>query len=222
MPKRGSEPDEALGPAIDGLGGLDGMENVQPQSMDAPEMPEAGLPMPLEDEVALAPVYEDEIPVLLVFGQGPEAQAVGRLASACGFDLEVALAEAPADFSEIFPDAQKMRILPDYLDIVDNCEMDRNFYVCIFVKDAGECETILSQCLASHAAYIGLMADREKRGEIYAMLKKDGAPDAELAAVCCPMGLPLGAENPEQKAVSIVAELLAARAGTLKRLRYED
>ena len=35
-------------------------------------------------------------------------------------------------------------------------------------------------------------------------------------------GLSIGAETPRQIAVSVVAELLAARAGTLQRLRFED
>ena len=38
----------------------------------------------------------------------------------------------------------------------------------------------------------------------------------------CPIGLSIGAETPGQIAVSVVAELLAARAGTLQRLRFED
>ena len=43
-----------------------------------------------------------------------------------------------------------------------------------------------------------------------------------LAAVCCPIGLTSEAETPQQIAVSIVAELLAVQAGSLKRLRFEE
>ena len=40
-----------------------------------------------------------------------------------------------------------------------------------------------------------------------------------LPRVACPIGLPILAETPQQIAVSIVAELLVERAGTLDALR---
>ena len=67
-----------------------------------------------------------------------------------------------------------------------------------------------------------MIGSRTKREQVYAALRKQGVPDAELAAVCCPIGLSIEAETPQQIAVSIVAELLAARAGTLVRLRFDD
>ena len=71
-------------------------------------------------------------------------------------------------------------------------------------------------------SYIGMIGSKSKREQVYAFLRAQGVPDAELAAVRCPIGLSIGAETPRQIAVSVVAELLAARAGTLQRLRFED
>ena len=76
--------------------------------------------------------------------------------------------------------------------------------------------------IESHAFYIGVWASPEERGDLFAKLKEMGVPDAELAPVCCPIGLSVYAENPVQASVAVVAELLAARAGTLGRLRLDD
>ena len=81
---------------------------------------------------------------------------------------------------------------------------------------------MLAQALTSHAQYVGMIGSKTKREQVYAALRKQGVPHAELAAVCCPIGLSIEAETPQQIAVSIVAELLAARAGTLVRLRFDD
>ena len=50
-------------------------------------------------------------------------------------------------------------------------------------------------------------------------LRAQGVSDAALDKVCCPIGLGIGADTPQQIAVSVVAELMAARAGTLEALR---
>ena len=81
---------------------------------------------------------------------------------------------------------------------------------------------MLAQALTSHARYIGMIGSKAKKAQVYAALRAQGVPDAELAAVCCPIGLPVAAETPQQIAVAIVAELLAVQAGTLQRLRLEE
>ena len=74
----------------------------------------------------------------------------------------------------------------------------------------------------SYTAKRTMIGSKTKREQVYAALRSQGVPDAELAAVCCPIGLTIKAETPQQIAVSIVAELLASRAGTLVRLRFDD
>ena len=66
--------------------------------------------------------------------------------------------------------------------------------------------------LATEAAYVGLIGSRRKKTVILRELHdEDGIPEAALARVRCPIGLPLGGETPEEIAVSIVAELLQER-----------
>lgn len=211
MARRKREPDEALGPSIDGMDQLERLElALRPQPEPEPEEE----PEPLEEPAAPQ--------VALICGGGDVALACAKLASDCGFAIELVVNEAPGPDDELASLADAVHVLEGYEDIVRACDIDSDHYVCVFTEDAEECGQILIQCLDSDAAYIGAWADRELRRRIFAGLKEEGAPDAELAAVCCPMGLGIGAQTPEQDAVAIVAEMLAARCGVLKRLRYAD
>ena len=107
-------------------------------------------------------------------------------------------------------------------DLVEACGIGRRHYVAIVTRGHSFDREALAQALTSHASYIGMIGSKAKREQVYAFLRAQGVPDTELAAVRCPIGLPIGAETPRQIAVSVVAELLAARAGTLQRLRFED
>ena len=118
--------------------------------------------------------------------------------------------------------ARRGLTLPGFENLVEACGIGRRHYVAIVTRGHSFDREALAQALTSHAAYIGMIGSKSKREQVYAFLRAQGVPDAELAAVRCPIGLSIGAETPGQIAVSVVAELLAARAGTLQRLRFED
>jgi xanthine dehydrogenase accessory factor len=71
--------------------------------------------------------------------------------------------------------------------------------------------------MAAGPGYIGMIGSARKRGLIFDQLLSDGVSAQELAQVSCPIGLPIGAETPEEIAVSIAAELIATRAGLSRR-----
>ena len=75
-------------------------------------------------------------------------------------------------------------------------------------------KTVLGQALATKAGYIGMIGSRRKRDAVYEALLK-GFTRADVERVHSPIGLDIGAETPEEIAVSIVAELIRARAGKL-------
>lgn len=209
MAKRSREPEEAFGPMLDGTEEIASLaRHLEKPAAETPA--EESLPVPEEPQVAL------------ICGSGEVALAVARLAAECGFLVELAVAAAPESGDELAELAQVRHILLDDDDFVAACDIDRNHYVCIFDENAENCRHILSQCMPSDAAYLGVDADAGLAAEIISGLKAAGAPDAELAAICCPMGLNIGACGASQKAVAIVAELLAARSGVLKRLRFAD
>lgn len=210
MAKRKSDMEEAFGPALDGTLDVETLARKLIMAEKQAAEPEQEEPEP------------DEEQTVLICGHGAVALAVAKLAAQCDFIVDLACKDEPEAEDELEELAAVTHVLSGYDDFVAACDVDRNHYVCIFEEDAVDCEHILSQCMASEAAYLGVDADNAQASAIFAELRAHGAPDAELAAICCPMGLSLGGRSPEQKAVCIVAELLAAKRGVLKRLRFGD
>ena len=70
---------------------------------------------------------------------------------------------------------------------------------------------MLEQCLRTKARYIGMIGSRRKKAMIYEKLLQEGFTKADLDRVHAPIGLDIGAETPEEIAVSIMAEVLMVR-----------
>ena len=69
----------------------------------------------------------------------------------------------------------------------------------------------MPQALRTDAGYIGMIGSR-KRDAAYEALLRRGFAQADLYRVYSPIGLDIGAETPEEIAVSILAELIQVRA----------
>ena len=69
-------------------------------------------------------------------------------------------------------------------------------------------EEILFHLVRRKSAYIGMLASRYKRETIYNHLQERGVTAEQLNRVHAPIGLPIGAETPEEIALSIAAELV--------------
>lgn len=176
-------------------------------------------------DTTVARIYMEPLdtpPVLLLCGGGHVSLEVATLAHACGFVVDVVDDRAEFASPERFPMARHCFVLQAFANLVRGCGIGRRHYVAIMTRGHSFDREVLVQALESHAFYIGMIGSRSKRESVYAALRKEGMPDAELACVRCPIGLPVGADSPQQIAVSVVAELLAARAGTLQRLRFDD
>ena len=65
--------------------------------------------------------------------------------------------------------------------------------------------------LETRAAYIGMIGSPSKVKHIFRDLQKAGVEQERLARVHAPIGLDLGAETPDEIALSIAAEILMLR-----------
>jgi len=152
-------------------------------------------------------------PELAIFGAGDDAVPVAQLAWSLGFTVTVVdVREAPltperfprarlvrAHFSQ-FP--EKLRLAPASYALVMNHHIERD-------------RESLRFSLESDVAYIGVLGPRSRYDRLLAELEKKGyVPlSSKLSRVRSPVGLALGAETPQEIAVSILAEILATRRG---------
>ena len=74
---------------------------------------------------------------------------------------------------------------------------------------------ILTQVLKTEAGYVGCIGSRRKIAATRELLLEAGFSGDVIDAIHSPIGLPIGAETPEEIAVSVAAELIAHRSGRL-------
>jgi len=60
-------------------------------------------------------------------------------------------------------------------------------------------------------AYAGVIGSASKRAVLMRELREDGIPEELLEKVICPVGLPIGGNDPAEIAISIAAQLLEKR-----------
>ena len=148
-----------------------------------------------------------------IFGGG---HIGGRLVPLChllGFRTVVVDDRAEFASGDRFPLAGELIAAPSFDRIVDDLPIDEDSYVVIVTRGHGGDQAILRQALRRRPDYIGMIGSRRKRGLIFEQLAREGFTPDDLSRVHCPIGLPVGAETPEEIAVSIAAELIATRAG---------
>lgn len=150
---------------------------------------------------------------LFLFGAGHVSRPVAELASVVDFQTVVLDDRAEFSNAERFPRADQVKVIPSFPRAFERLEIDGDSYVVILTRGHLHDKTVLEQALKSGAGYIGMIGSRRKRDLIYSELLTKGFSQSDLERVHAPIGLAIGAETPEEIAVSIVAELIQVRAG---------
>jgi xanthine dehydrogenase accessory factor len=160
--------------------------------------------------IFLEPVISD--PILYIFGGGHVCSQVVPLADKVGF--RVAVIDDRPDFArpENFPAAEEVYNFP-FDSVMDRLPVNESSYIVIMTRGHSYDKAVLSQALKTSAVYIGMIGSRRKISIIYDKLLEEGSTREQLDKVRSPIGIDIGAETPEEIAVSIVAELIKVRAG---------
>ena len=85
--------------------------------------------------------------------------------------------------------------------------------MCVLTHDAKFDVPLLERALRLPLGYVGAMGSRRTHLDRLARLREAGLGERELARLHSPIGLDLGARTPEETALSIAAEIVAARRG---------
>jgi xanthine dehydrogenase accessory factor len=151
-------------------------------------------------------------PVLCLFGAGHVAQPLSRMAKACGFRVELADDRVKFANKERFPDADLI-VVDGFGVAAERMTLGpRSFAVVVTRGHKGDAEA-LEAALARGSRYVGLLGSRPKVVHIFTALEERGVAREALARVHAPMGLEIGAQTPDEIAVSILAEMIAVRRG---------
>jgi len=190
------------------LAGLAGSKQVRIETLKDDE----GGPL----DVLLEPV--STAPFLYVFGAGHIAVEIAPLAARVGF--KVVVVDDRDDFAsrERFPQAHQVITAP-FEGLMKQLDVGEASYLVIVTRGHMHDKNVLQDALETPARYIGMIGSSRKIGLIYKSLLEEGVSEDRLKKVHAPIGLDIGAESPEEIAVSIVSELILVRAGGGKRKR---
>ena len=146
-------------------------------------------------------------PELWLVGTTPIVGALAALGGAAGWRVSVFDPEADAS---AFPGAD--RVLTETA--IGRFEPDAHPYVVVATQGIWD-EEALRGAFRREVAYVGLVASPTRAQHVRAWLREEGGvADERLAALRAPAGLDLGAETPEEIAISILGELVQVRRGT--------
>jgi xanthine dehydrogenase accessory factor len=161
------------------------------------------------ERLYLEPVFSQ--PTLYLFGAGHISRYIAPLADMVGF--QVIVIDDREDFANraYFPQAAAIWV-EVFEGIGEKIDLDEQTYVVIVTRGHMYDYTVLKQVLKANCRYIGMIGSSRKRNMIFTKVMEEGHTREELKQVHAPIGLDIGAETPEEIAVSIVAELIKVRA----------
>ena len=151
-----------------------------------------------------------------LFGAGHVSQEVAELAGRVAFQAVVLDDRAEFANRERFPSAGAVLVLNSFTDCLAGLEIDQDSYLVIVTRGHTHDKTVLAQALRTEAGYIGMLGSRKKSVEIRKALVSEGFSESNVARVHCPIGIEIGAATIAEIGVSIVAELIQARAARKK------
>ncbi len=94
----------------------------------------------------------------------------------------------------------------------EGLEIGPDSYIVIVTRGHRDDLTVLRLALQTRARYIGMIGSKRKRELVYQALRSEGVSSGDLDRVHSPIGVEIGAETPEEIAISILAELIQVRA----------
>ena len=143
------------------------------------------------------------LPELVVYGQGPVALALVRIARSFGFTLTVC-----GKLDGAAMDVDHHYATPADLDAQPASNGKR--YIVVATQGAGDVAALVS-ALAGPNAYVAFVGSRRKFAAYRDRLTDAGITEDALAGVRSPAGLHINAVTPEEIALSIMAEIVQNR-----------
>ncbi|GAB3704456.1 XdhC family protein [Mariniluteicoccus flavus] len=153
---------------------------------------------------------------LIVFGAIDFARAVSRLGVLLGHHVTVCDARPVFATRERFPEAHELVVDWPHRWLAGEVEAGRvtaSTVILVLTHDPKFDVPALEVALRSAAGFVGALGSRRTTREREKELRQVGLTDEELARLSAPVGLDINAHTPEETAVSIMAEVIAARGG---------
>jgi xanthine dehydrogenase accessory factor len=155
---------------------------------------------------SLAPPQE-----MVIVGAVHIGQSLASFAGQMGYRVTVIDSRGAFATPERFPNARILIGWPQ--NVLDQVALDRRTWLVILSHAPAHEDPVLEAALKSPVRYIGCMGSRRTQDLRVGRLREMGFSDEDIARVRGPVGLDIGAESPQEVAVSILAEMTMVRYG---------
>lgn len=171
---------------------------------------EGGLPMHCGGDMDIFIDVYRAAPHVIIAGGGHVGLALSKIISNLGWDYSIV--EERVEFSDRdrFPNARGILTGGDIKEL-EKLQTGMNTFIVIATKDHDS--GALKAVACKEAAYIGMIGSKRKVAVMKEELLNLGIPKEHLDKVHAPIGLDIGAETPEEIAISIAAEMIKIRRG---------
>lgn len=149
-------------------------------------------------------------PRLIIAGAGYVAQALARLAARLDFRITVIDDRRDLADPQLFGDHVQLTF-GDIPETIRAIEPDASSWLVVVTRGHHLDKDALRAAIETNAAYVGMIGSPNKVRHIFKDLQKEGVARERLEQVHAPIGLDLGAETPDEIALSIAAEMLMLR-----------
>ncbi|PPS87228.1 XdhC family protein [Streptomyces sp. MH60] len=151
-------------------------------------------------------------PRMIVFGAVDFAAALVRAGKFLGHHVTVCDARPVFATRARFPEADEVVVDWPHR-YLRQTRTDERTVLCVLTHDAKFDVPLLTEALRRPVAFVGAMGSRRTHEDRDRRLREAGLTEDELSGLRSPIGLDLGARTPEETALSIAAEIVAARRG---------
>ena len=152
---------------------------------------------------------------LLIIGAGHITIPLVQYAAALDFETVV------VDPRKVFASTERFPVAPDHLipewpqEALARRSLNEDTYALLLTHDPKIDDPALLLLLKSPVRYIGALGSRRTHAKRCGRLREAGVDKSAIARIKGPAGLDIGAESPAEMALSMIAEVIAAKRGKL-------
>ena len=150
-------------------------------------------------------------PRLLLVGAGHVNRAVAHAAARVDFDICVGDIYSASLCPDAFPLSARLVHAASFTDVVEAMAVRPQDFVLIATNNQDR--EALDRLITQPVAWLGLLASRRKVQAFVRQMRENGVTEADISRLRAPIGYDIGAETPNEIAISVLAEILQVKNG---------
>jgi xanthine dehydrogenase accessory factor len=149
-------------------------------------------------------------PHLIILGAGHVGKALATIGKLLGFKVTVVDDREEYANKVNIPHADNT-VVADFHNVFSKITVENSAYLVIATRGHNHDFDALRAALHTDAEYIGLLGSKRKKSLVLKALETEGFSQDDINRVIIPVGLPIGSVNPEEIAISIMAQIIQMR-----------